>query len=85
MSNPDAERLADSVALALIERGFRETVRSTAVRVLRHPDAPGLEVRLGTVYVVAERDDREIYRRPLSELSDLLRLTAMLEEIANLG
>ena len=58
----------------LIDRGFRVSYRSTAVTLLVHPDLPGLEVRIGTVAVVAERDGIEVYRRPLASfsLNDLL-------------
>jgi len=57
---------SDDVARQLTGRGFHLTYRSTAVRILAHPDLPGVEVRLGTVYVVADRDGREVYRAPAS-------------------
>ena len=52
----------DQIYQWFIDRGFHHTYRSTAIRLLAHPDLPGVEVRIGTVYVVVERDDREIYR-----------------------
>ncbi len=43
-------------------RGFRPAYESSAIAILAHPDYPGTEVRVGTVYVVLERDGQEIYR-----------------------
>ena len=44
------------------EQGFQLTYQSTAVFLLAHPELPGVEVRIGTVYGVVERDGHEIYR-----------------------
>ncbi|HEX3723219.1 MAG TPA: hypothetical protein VHV31_10530 [Nitrolancea sp.] len=46
----------------LIEQNFQLTYQSSAVYLLVHPELPGIEVRIGTVYAVVERDGREIYR-----------------------
>ena len=56
----------DDVVRSLTARGFHPIYRSTAVRILVHPDLPGVEVRLGTVYAVVDRDGREVYRAPLT-------------------
>jgi hypothetical protein len=44
------------------EQNFQLTYRSTAIYLLAHPELPGVEVRIGTVYTVVERDGHEIYR-----------------------
>jgi len=43
-------------------QGFQLTYQSTAVYLLAHFEQPGVEVRIGTVYTVVERDGHEIYR-----------------------
>ena len=50
----------------LQEAGFRIHHRSTAVILLGHPDYPGIEARIGTVYLVLARDDQDLYRAPLA-------------------
>lgn len=71
---------SDDVLARLERAGFHRTYQSTAVCILSHPSALGLEVRVGTVLVVAVRDGREIYRAPLAELDiDELRRRAGLD------
>ena len=57
---------SDNVARQLTARGFHPIYHTIAVRIFVHPDRPGVEVRLGTVYVVVDRDGREVYRAPLA-------------------
>jgi len=45
-----------------VQQNFQVVYRSTAIVLLAHQALPGVEVRIGTVYVVVERDGREIYR-----------------------
>ncbi len=44
------------------EHGFHQIYRSTAIRLMAHQELPGVEVRIGTGYVVVERDGKEVYR-----------------------
>ncbi|HET9016271.1 MAG TPA: hypothetical protein VFN57_11785 [Thermomicrobiaceae bacterium] len=70
---------SDDVARQLVARGFHVTYRSTAIRILAHPDLPGVAVRLGTVSLVVERDGHEVYRAPLARFdldAALSRITA---------
>ncbi len=57
----------DAAARAFLARGFHIVYQSTAIRLLTHPEHPGVEVRIGTNYVVIERDGREIYRSLLAD------------------
>ncbi len=51
-------------AVEQLERlGFRIAQRTSALVFLVHPDYPGLLVRVGTVFVVAECDGHEIVRQ----------------------
>jgi hypothetical protein len=70
----------DEIRQQLEERGFRAVYESTAVSILAHPDAPGLDVRVGTNYVVGNRNGKEFYRaqRPAFDLHDCLRRTGLL-------
>uniref|UniRef100_A0A7C3A9S7 Uncharacterized protein n=2 Tax=Thermorudis TaxID=1649508 RepID=A0A7C3A9S7_9BACT len=52
----------EDIVEALRSRGFRTAYETSAIAILTHPDRPGVEVRVGTVYVVIELDGREIYR-----------------------
>ncbi len=52
----------EEIVQAFRVRGFRPAYESSAIAILTHPDCPGTEVRVGTVYVVLERDGQEIYR-----------------------
>jgi|DewCreStandDraft_1066081.scaffolds.fasta_scaffold18210_2 hypothetical protein len=52
----------EDIVQAFRSRGFRPAYETSAITILTHPDHPGVEVRVGTVYVVIERDRREIYR-----------------------
>ncbi len=49
------------------EKGFHLIYRSTAIRLLAHQELPGVEVRIGTGYVVIERDRKEVYRSLVRE------------------
>ena len=53
---------SDQISQWFTDRGFHLTYQSTAIRLLVHPELPGVEVRVGTVYVVVERDGREVFR-----------------------
>lgn len=64
--------LAEDIVNRLAARGFQRVYDTAAVHILTHPAQPGLEVRVGTVYVVIERDGREIYRAPLARF-DLMQ------------
>ncbi len=56
-------------AVAEFERvGFRVVRRTSALVFLVHPEYPGLLVRVGTVFVVAERDGVEQARQRLETL-----------------
>lgn len=59
------ESKSDNIYCWFVSRGFHQVYRSTAVRLLAHQGLPGIEVRIGTVYVVVERDGREVYRSAL--------------------
>lgn len=61
----------------LVRHGFVRSYDTIAVHLLVHPDLPGLEVRVGTIYVVAERDGQEVYRELLAQV-DTGRLLARL-------
>ncbi len=50
-----------------LDQGFHLTYRSTAIRLLAHPDLPGVEARIGTGYVVVDRDGQEIFRELIRE------------------
>lgn len=65
----------DDIAARLTEHGFRVVYRSAALWLLAHPDLPGVEVRLGTIYLVMERDGREVLRMRL----DAFDLAAVLQ------
>lgn len=58
---------ADQIYRWFAGHGFHVTYESTAVRLLAHPELPGVEVRIGTVYVVVERDGAEVFRSPTRE------------------
>lgn len=58
----------DAIVQALRARGFRTTYETTAIRLLSHPDLPGLEVRVGTTTIVFERAGQEVYRAPLDRV-----------------
>lgn len=45
-----------------VDQGFHLTYRSTAIQIFAHPNLPGVEARIGTGYVVVERDGHEIFR-----------------------
>lgn len=51
----------DEIVRGFLDHGFRISYRSTAITLLAHPEHPGLAVRVGTVWVVAERDGRVFY------------------------
>lgn len=59
----------DPVTRWFIEQGFHLAYQTTAVTLLVHPDHPGLEVRIGTVLAIIERDGREIFRSPVREFA----------------
>ncbi|HET7034858.1 MAG TPA: hypothetical protein VFI42_04185 [Thermomicrobiaceae bacterium] len=67
--------LQERLVRGLQEAGFRVHHRSTAVILLGHPDYPGIEARIGTVYLVLARDEREFYRAPLAaaDVAEALR------------
>jgi hypothetical protein len=67
--------VADDIRRQLEEYGFRTVYESTAVAILSHPERPGLDVRVGTSYVVANRNGKELYRsqRRAFDLRDCLR------------
>lgn len=52
----------DQIYQWFVEQGFHLTYRSTAIRLLAHKELPGVEVRIGTGYVVVDRDGHEEYR-----------------------
>ena len=52
----------EDIVQAFRSRGFRPAYETSAITILTHPDHAGVEIRVGTVYVVIERDRREIYR-----------------------
>ena len=56
---------AEELVRQFQDAGFRVDYRSTAVTRLVHHAHPGVEVRIGTVYLVVARDERELYRAPL--------------------
>jgi hypothetical protein len=45
-----------------LSQGFRIVYATSAIGLLAHAELPGVEVRIGTVYSVVERDGVEIYR-----------------------
>jgi Holliday junction resolvase len=66
-----------TLAVERLERaGFQVARRTAAVVFLVHPAYPGLLVRVGTVYLVAERDGRELVRQRLDQL-DVASLLAI--------
>lgn len=66
-------------AIDQLERaGFRVARRTSALTFLVHPAYPGLQLRVGTVYVVAERDEGEIACQRLDAL-DVEALLAVIE------
>jgi len=67
----------NSVLDQLERAGFRVARRTSALLFLVHPAYPGLQLRVGTVYVVAERNGREIARQRL----DALDVEALLADI----
>lgn len=71
--------LADQIVRQLRQHGFQQGYATTAVQLLSHPDRPGLEVRLGTVYLVIEQDGRELYRMRLDQfdLAEVLRMAGV--------
>lgn len=69
---------SDPVIDQLERAGFRVTRRTSALTFLVHPAYPGLQLRVGTVYVVAERDEREIARQRRDAL-DVEALFAVIE------
>ena len=72
---PSPQSSQEELVRQLQDAGFRVDYRSTAVIRLVHHAYPGVEVRLGTVYLVVARDAREIYRAPLrsASVSEALR------------
>ncbi len=69
------------LAIARLERaGFRVARRTSALAFLVHPAYPGLQLRVGTVYLVAECDSREIVRQRLDAL-DVAQLLATIERV----
>ncbi len=60
-------RSTEQISSWFVEQGFHLTYRSTAIRLLAHPDLPGVEARIGTGYVVVERDGQEIFRELIRE------------------
>jgi hypothetical protein len=73
---------ADEIIRELVQHGFRLGYRSSAIATLVHPDYPGLEVRLGTIQVVVERDHVELYRAALADV-DLRELLAAARAVAS--
>jgi len=67
----------NSVLDQLERAGFRVARRTSALLFLVHPAYPGLQLRVGTVYLVAERNGREIARQRL----DALDVEALLADI----
>lgn len=61
------ESNSDRVYRWFVDHGFHLIYRSTAIRLMAHQELPGVEVRIGTVYVVVERDGKEIYKSLLRE------------------
>jgi hypothetical protein len=57
--------LQDSVVKELEQRGCEVVRRTSALVFLVHPESPGIMVRVGTVYVVAETSEAEIVRQRL--------------------
>ncbi len=56
-------------AVAKLERaGFRVVRRTSALMFLAHPEYPGLLIRVGTVFVVVERNGVEYGRQRLEKL-----------------
>lgn len=64
--------------------GFRVAHQSTALTFLVHPECPGVLVRIGTVFVVVERDQREVARFRLDTFR-VQDLFALLPEIGRKG
>ncbi len=58
---------ADQIYQWFVDQGFHLTYRSTAIRLLAHAELPGVEVRIGTGWVVVERDGAEVYRSLIRE------------------
>lgn len=55
-----------SAIIGQLERvGFRIARQTSSLVFLVHPDHPGLLIRVGTVYLVAERAGQEIARQRL--------------------
>jgi len=52
----------EAIIETLRSRGFHLASQTSALAFLTHPDHPGVEVRIGTVFVVIERDGVELYR-----------------------
>ncbi|MCS7051463.1 MAG: hypothetical protein NZL87_07600 [Thermomicrobium sp.] len=67
--------LQESIVTQLERAGFRVVRRTSALVFLVHPNRPGLLVRVGTVYVVAECNGREATRQRLDavDVETLLR------------
>ncbi|WP_448575183.1 hypothetical protein [Thermomicrobium sp.] len=57
--------LQESVVRALEQRGYEVVRRTSALVFLVHPKSPGIMVRVGTVYVVAETSGAEVARQRL--------------------
>ena len=57
--------LQENVVRALVQRGYEVVRRTSALVFLVHPESPGIMVRVGTVYVVAETSEAEIVRQRL--------------------
>ncbi len=57
--------LQDSVVKELEQRGCEVVRRTGALVFLVHHESPGIMVRVGTVYVVAETSEAEIVRQRL--------------------
>jgi hypothetical protein len=56
------DKTTGPIAQWFLSQGFRIVYASSAVCLLAHAELPGVEVRIGTVYCVVERDGVEIYR-----------------------
>jgi hypothetical protein len=52
----------EEIVEAFRTQGFRLACQSSALAFLIHPAHPGVEVRIGTRFVVIECDGKELYR-----------------------
>ncbi|MCX7624113.1 MAG: hypothetical protein RMK01_00775 [Thermomicrobium sp.] len=77
--------LQDAAVERLERAGFRVARRTSALVFMVHPAYPGVLVRLGTLCVTAERDDREVARQRLDRLDVAALLAAMEERAAGKG